>query len=265
MTLVQIIVLAIVQGFTEFLPISSSGHLVLTPALLGWQDQGLAFDVAVHLGTLAGVVAYFYRDLIGSAGGVLSIRPGREISDNGKLGLMLMLATIPAGLVALAARDWIEVAARSPAIIAATTLVFGIVLWLADRYGRKQRGAEGFTFRSALALGCAQALALIPGTSRSGITMTAALALGFTRTAAARFSFLMSVPVIVLAAAAETAKLATSEAPVRWGELGLGAGLSALVAYLTIRYFLKFVEGIGMAPFAIYRVILAAVIIVVLV
>ncbi|MEL7536058.1 MAG: undecaprenyl-diphosphate phosphatase [Pseudomonadota bacterium] len=260
MTLVQIVVLAIVQGFTEFLPISSSGHLVLTPRLAGWPDQGLAFDVAVHLGTLAGVTTYFYRDLIGIAGGVLSIRPGKPINRDARLGLMLIVATLPAGIAALALGDWIETVARSPMVIATTTLVFGIALWLADRFGPQLKAEQAYGFRAALALGCAQALALIPGTSRSGITMTAALAMGYTRTAAARFSFLMSVPVIVLASLAVTVDLVTSDAPVRWTELGLGAALSGLVAYLTIRYFLKFVEFVGMAPFAVYRIVLAAVI-----
>ena len=260
MTLVQIIVLAIVQGFTEFLPISSSGHLVLTPALLGWPDQGLAFDVAVHFGTLAGVVTYFFRDLVRIAVGVLGVRPGRALTDDARLGLMLVVATIPAGLVALAFGDWIETVARSPAVIATTTLVFGIVLWLADRFGRKTLTERHYGFGTAVTLGCAQALALVPGTSRSGITMTAALAMGYSRTAAARFSFLMSVPVIVLASALVTRDLVTSDVPVHWNELAIGAGLSGLVAYLTVRYFLKFVEGMGMAPFAIYRIALAGVI-----
>ncbi|MEM8983370.1 MAG: undecaprenyl-diphosphate phosphatase [Pseudomonadota bacterium] len=261
MTLLQIVVLAIVQGFTEFLPISSSGHLVLTPVVFGWPDQGLAFDVAVHLGTLAGVVTYFYRDLVGIAGGVLAMRPGKPVSANGKLGLLLVAATIPAGLVALAAGDLIASVARDPLVIATTTLVFGIALWAADALGRKVKTEQHYGLQTAITLGIAQALALIPGTSRSGITMTAALALGFTRTAAARFSFLMSVPVIVLASLKVIKDLVDSGEAVRWGELALGAALSGLVAYLTIRFFLKFVEGMGMAPFALYRIALAAVIV----
>ena len=259
MTLVQIVVLAIVQGFTEFLPISSSGHLVLTPVILGWPDQGLAFDVAVHLGTLAGVVTYFFRDLVRIAFGVIGIRPGQALGADARLGLMLIVATIPAGLVALAAGDWIETVARSPRVIATTTLVFGIALWVADRLGRQRLSAQHYGFGTALALGCAQALALVPGTSRSGITMTAALAMGYTRTAAARFSFLMSVPIIVLASLMVTRDLVSSDLPVRWDELAIGAVLSGLVAYLTVRYFLKFVEGMGMAPFALYRIALAGV------
>ena len=216
--------------------------------------------MAVHLGTLAGVVTYFFRDLLRIATGVLTMRPGRPVSADAQLGLMLIVATIPAGLVALIAGDLIETVARSPVVIATTTLVFGIALWLADKFGRRVLAERDYGFGTAVMLGCAQALALIPGTSRSGITMTAALAMGYTRTAAARFSFLMSVPVIVLASALVTADLVSSGEAVNWLELGLGAALSGVVAYLTVRYFLKFVEGVGMAPFAIYRILLAGVI-----
>ncbi len=258
MTLLQIIVLAIVQGLTEFLPISSSGHLILAPALFGWPDQGLAFDVAVHFGTLAGVLGYFYRDLLSITRAFFTQSPAD--SQDAKLGYLLIAATIPVGLIGLAFHDWISVALRSPEVIAASTAIFGVVLWLADRLGRKQREVASLTVGNAVFVGLAQAIALIPGTSRSGITMTAGLALGLTRTAAARFSFLMSIPVIVLAAVLETRHLVASDVAVVWSQLLIGAAVSGLVAYLTIRFFLRFVERLGMAPFAWYRIALAGVI-----
>ncbi len=259
MTLFQIIVLAIVQGLTEFLPISSSGHLVLAPTVFGWSDQGLAFDVAVHFGTLAAVLGYFYRDVWRIAGGVLATRPGKPLSNDGKLGWLLVLATIPVGLVGLAAHDLIETHLRSVNVIAATTALFGVVLLLADRWGRRTAPLEALTTRSALMIGLSQVLALIPGTSRSGITISAALALGFTRDAAARFSFLMSIPVIVLATGVETLNLVQAGQSLQLTQLAIGAGVAAIVAYLTIGFFLKVVNRMGLAPFAWYRFALAAV------
>ncbi|MEM7279033.1 MAG: undecaprenyl-diphosphate phosphatase [Pseudomonadota bacterium] len=258
MTWLQTVVLAIVQGLTEFLPISSSGHLVLAPVFFGWPDQGLAFDVAVHFGTLAGVLGYFYRDLLGIGQAFFTRSPAE--STEARMGWLLIVATVPVGLVGLLAHDWISTNLRSAAVIAISTAVFGIVLWLADVFGSKRKEIQALTVKGAVLMGLAQAIALIPGTSRSGITMTAALALGLTRTAAAKFSFLMSVPVIVLAAGLETKNLVASGLSVDWGPLITGAAVSGLVAYLTIRFFLKFVEGLGMAPFAWYRLALAAVI-----
>lgn len=265
MSLLQIIVLAIVQGFTEFLPISSSGHLVLVPALIGWADQGLAFDVAVHFGTLVAVLAYFHKDVLAILSGLLSMRPGKRISPDAQLGLLVALATIPVGLVGITAHDWIEASLRSPAVIAATTAGFGLLLWLSDALGRKQRDDKSFTASTALLIGCSQIFALIPGTSRSGVTMSAALALGYTRSAAARFSFLLSIPVIVLATLIESIDLVTTGDKIHSKELLIGALFSAVVAYLTIGFFMRFVEKMGMAPFAIYRFILAAILVYVLV
>lgn len=265
MSLLQIIVLAIVQGFTEFLPISSSGHLILVPALVGWTDQGLAFDVAVHFGTLIAVLAYFHKDILLILSGLVKWRPGQSPTPEAQLGLLVALATIPVGLVGFLAHDWIASTLRSPAVIAATTAGFGLLLWLSDIWGRKQRDDKSFTVKTALLIGCSQILALVPGTSRSGITMTTALALGYTRSAAARFSFLLSIPVIVLAALVETVELVSTGDAIHGTELLLGALFSAVVAYLTIGFFMRFVEKMGMAPFAIYRFVLAAILVYVLV
>ena len=260
MTLIQIVVLAIVQGLTEFLPISSSGHLILAPALLGWEDQGIAFDVAVHFGTLAGVVGYFRHDLADMTAAVLKTLSGGDGGADAKLAGLLVVATIPVGLVGLLAHDWIAAMLRSPAIIAAATAFFGVFLWAADAAGSRRRGVESLDAPRALFIGLMQVLALIPGTSRSGITITAGLSLGLTREAAARFSFLLAVPVIVFAAALETVRLAGSGAAVDWTPLVLAAVLAAIVAYLSVRIFLNVVERLGMVPFVIYRLLLAAVI-----
>lgn len=265
MTPLQIIVLAIVQGLTEFLPISSSGHLILVPSVLGWDDQGMAFDVAVHFGTLAGVVGYFRRDLAAIVSGLVAQFLGKGQSPEARLGWMLVAGSIPVGVTGLVLHDWISETLRVPIIIAAATGVFALLLWAADRIGRRDADETEINLSAALYIGCAQILALIPGTSRSGITMTAALSLGLSRQAAARFSLLLSIPVIVLAAGLETSKLIGSNTPVVWIDLVLAASVSAVVAYLTIRFFLRFVSAIGMAPFAIYRIVLAIVIVYVLV
>ena len=260
MTIIQIIVLAIVQGLTEFLPISSSGHLILAPALLGWSDQGVAFDVAVHFGTLAGVVGYFRRDIGATAYGVFDLVRGRPETADGHLGILVIVATVPVGLVGILAHDWISTELRSPLVIALATAVFGVLLLAADLLGRRVSKVSDLSLGGALFVGSMQALALIPGTSRSGITMTAGLILGLTRREAARFSFMLSVPVIVLAAGLETFKLITQQLPVDWNELVIATGISAIVAYVTVGLFLRFVEALGMAPFVIYRLFLAGVI-----
>lgn len=198
MDTVQVVFLAIIQGLTEFLPISSSAHLILPSALLGWEDQGLAFDVAVHVGSLLAVLTYFRKDIrLLIVCWCRSLTGGQQTPES-RLGWQIILATIPAGLAGLFLGDLIELHLRSIAVIAFTTIVFGILLGLSDKFSLRAKNLHQFTWRSALIVGCAQALALIPGTSRSGITITAALALGFDRIAAARFSFLLAIPVIVL-------------------------------------------------------------------
>ncbi len=252
-------VLAIVQGLTEFLPISSSGHLILVPQLLGWPDQGLAFDVAVHVGTLIAVLAYF-RDELTEVARAWFASFGGEMTGDARLGWAVLLGTVPVGVAGLVFGDFIETHLRSPMVIAATTIGFGALLWFADLRGARNHDEHSMSWREIIVIGCAQALALVPGTSRSGITMTAGLLIGLDRAGAARFSFLLSIPVIVLAGGFETMKLVRSPEPVDLLALSLGAIVSAVSAYLCIRLFLKFLERTGMAPFAIYRFVLGALI-----
>lgn len=253
----HIVILALIQGLTEFLPISSSAHLILPKEVLGWPDQGLAFDVAVHFGSLTAVIIYFRSEvwalLRDGLGGLVNNR----FTDDGRLAWLIVLATIPAGLVGLAFKGFIETHLRSAAVIAATTIGFGVLLWWADVFGRRKETLAQLNWKKALAIGLAQALALIPGTSRSGITMTAGLMLGMKREDAARFSFLMSIPVIALSAMLLTFDLLSLEA-VPWGDILLGTVLSGISAYLCIHFFLQFISRIGMAPFAIYRLLLGA-------
>lgn len=257
MEIFQIIFLSLIQGVTEFLPISSSAHLILPNQVLGWPDQGLAFDVAVHFGSLIAVLTYFRKDVWSLiCDGLGGFRSG-QFTDDGRLAWLIVLATIPAGLVGLIFKDFIEENFRSSAVIATTTILFGALLWWADVQGERREGLAQLNWKKALMIGAAQAIALIPGTSRSGITMTAGLMLGMKREAAARFSFLMSIPVITLSALLLTLELLETHA-VDWTSIFWGVALSGISAYLCIHFFLQFISRIGMAPFAIYRFILGA-------
>ena len=256
MDILQAVILALVQGLTEFLPISSSAHLILVPQLLGWEDQGLAFDVAVHVGTLAAVVTYFRNEVGRMFVAWLQSLGGKGMNADARLAWYVLLGTVPAVVAGLLLHDFIETALRSPLVVAFTTILFGLVLWWADRRGSQRRDEHTLSVVDVLMIGCAQALALIPGTSRSGITMTAALALGLTRTAAARFSFLLSIPVILMAGAYEALKLSELEGPVAWDVLSVGTVVAAVSAWLCIHFFLKLVERTGMMPFVIYRLVL---------
>ena len=260
MSEIQVIVLAIVQGLTEFLPISSSGHLVLVPSAFGWSDQGMAFDVAMHFGSLTAVLIYFRGDILGLLRGSTQLLSGRLSTFESQLALAIGLATIPAAVVGLMLGDWIGENLRSPSVIAATLAGYAVLMLLVDRFAKKERVLTTLRIRDAVLIGLAQALALVPGTSRSGITITAALALGFERKDAARFSFLLAVPVILLATAYELFVLSGSDTTVAWGQLAFGAVISAIVAYLSIEFFMRFVNRVGLLPFAIYRIALAAVI-----
>ena len=258
---IEAVVLALVQGLTEFLPISSSAHLILVPRFLGWADQGLAFDVAVHLGTLAAVLIYFRAELGAIFRAWLgSLLRRRTNEDDARLGWSLLLATVPIGLGGLLFHDSVESTLRSPLVIALATGIFGVLLGLVDRRGGVGRNEYTVTFGIAILIGLAQALALIPGTSRSGITITAGLALGLSRQAAARFSFLLAVPVIALAAMLELGQLLQQAAPVQWGTMALAMLVAGLSAYACIGWFLRALERVSMWPFAIYRVLLAGVI-----
>ncbi|MER2493745.1 undecaprenyl-diphosphate phosphatase [Catenovulum sediminis] len=261
MTLLEIIVLALIQGLTEFLPISSSAHLILPSQLLGWNDQGLAFDVAVHVGSLAAVVIYFRKDVVEILSAWFKNVSGGESTDNSRLGWWVILATIPALLFGLLFKDIIELYARSIAVIATTTIVFGLLLWWADVKAKAHLELKLLGWQKALIIGVAQAIAMIPGTSRSGITITAGLMLGLNKSNAARFSFLLSIPIILVAGSYQTFKLVTSGELVDWAAIFWGTGLSFISAYFCIYLFLSLIEKIGMLPFVIYRLLLGAVLV----
>lgn len=266
MDLIQIIVLALVQGLSEFLPISSSAHLILVPQLLGWTDQGLAFDVATHFGSLAAVLWYFRKDIQPLfMDWIKSIQLQQNTGDS-LLAWGVIIGTIPAGVIGLLIDDYSE-HLRNPLIIACTTIIFGLVLWYADSSSQKKvpallaenktpRTEHQLNLKIILFIGFAQALALIPGTSRSGITITAALLMGMSRTASARFSFLLSIPLILAAALLKTIDLSQSATHLPWLDILLGTALSAVSAYFCIHYFIKLLESIGMMPFIIYRLFL---------
>ena len=259
MTLIQIIVLALVQGLTEFLPISSSAHLILVPVLSDWPDQGLAFDVAVHVGTLSAVVWYFRQEVMRmTTDWVGSVRQRQQVGES-RLAWAVIWGTLPVVVAGLLFHDLVDTVLRSPVVIAWATIGFGLLLWLADVVGQRQRNEHDLNWRDVVVIGVAQALALIPGTSRSGITMTAGLFMGLTREAAARFSFLLSIPTILMAGGYKGLKLLEQSLAVDWLAMGLGIVLSALTAYLCIHLFLKLLERIGMFPFVLYRLVLGAV------
>ena len=253
----QILVLACIQGLTEFLPISSSAHLIVVPVLTGWPDQGLAFDVAVHVGSLAAVLIYFRNDF--SAMLREGLRRPSEVGAHGRVGWLVVVASIPLGVVGLAVDARLSESLRDPVVIAAATIGFGLLLLFADRSGTKRRRMESIGLRDAIVVGCAQAIALIPGTSRAGITMTAGLLVGLTPSAAARFSFLLSVPAILMAGGYKTLQLAAGASDAQWPALAVGAFVTAVCAYACIHAFLRLVERIGFAPFVAYRLVLGGV------
>ncbi len=256
---VQVFVLAVLQGLVEFLPISSSGHLILVPALLGWPDQGLPFDIAVHVGSLVAVVIYLRRELVSLA---LALFQPEQLEH--KLAWAIVIATIPLVSAVLFAADFIAQELRSPGTIAAATAGFGVLLWLSDRVGRRTRDEHDLSWGQALLIGIGQAAALIPGTSRSGATMTMGLALGLSRSAAARFSFLLAVPAVAAAGSWQIVEFGSAPSPVPWGMLAVAASISGVTAYLAIAAFLRLIERMGMLVFAVYRVLLAVVIVYVL-
>jgi len=259
MDILQAIALAVLQGLTEFLPISSSAHLILLPVIVGWKDQGLAFDVAVHVGTLTAVVVYYRKDLIRLMSAWFGSLVGKGFNDEAKLAWYVGLGTIPVGLVGISLSDAMQEALRSPLVIAAATIVFALLLWWAEKRATEQR--DTITLMDAVMVGLFQAIALIPGASRSGITITAGLLMGLKREYAAKFSFLLSIPVIALAGSLKALELYQSEIAISWNFMFIGATVSAIVAYLTIAWFLWLLNKIGMMPFVWYRLILGVVLI----
>lgn len=261
MTFFQILVLSLVQGITEFLPISSSGHLVLVPVLAGWPDQGLMMDVSVHVGTLAAVLIYFWRDTrgIALAGlGSIGIKPAARAVTDSRYPMLfwaLVIATIPMVIVGgVMVATGANEALRSAEVIATTSIVFGLLLYWADRRGAMEKTHEQMAIKPALLIGCAQIFALIPGTSRAGVTMTAARALGFTRTEAARFSMLMSIPAIIASGTAVAIKAFETATPDQLASAGLGAALSCIAALAAIHFLMRWLTHASMTIFVVYRV-----------
>ncbi|MEC7815934.1 MAG: undecaprenyl-diphosphate phosphatase [Pseudomonadota bacterium] len=260
MDLYQALFLGLLQGLTEFLPISSSAHLILTPAFFGWEDQGVGFDLSVHVGTLLAVVLYFRKDVFGIArDGLMSLHQ-RKVVGQGALAGYLVIGTIPAGLAGLALLDMIDNELRGVGIIVFTTLVFGLLLGLADWLPNRQRSMDSLNWKDALLVGIAQALALVPGTSRSGVTITAGLFLGMSRETASRFSFLLAIPIIVLASGVKLLDVASSGVVVDWNGFLIGGVTSFVMAITAIHFFLKWLNTVGMWPYVIYRIVLAGVI-----
>ena len=268
----QVLILALIQGITEFLPISSAAHLILPAQLLGWQDQGLAFDIAVHLGSLVAVIFYFRLDLR-----QLSLALWRHLTrgcqtDDSRLAILLLVACLPVLLVGFFSRFYVEAELRRIEVIAVTTIVFGIALLIADRLSRAVKDTRSLGLGSALLIGIAQCLALIPGTSRSGVTITAALLLGFTRRSAAKISFLISIPVISGAAGLQlweffatnsiTQEPIIQEKSFQIAELATGFALAGLTSYLCIRLLLDYISRMSFLPFVVYRLLLGTLLLV---
>jgi undecaprenyl-diphosphatase len=259
MPLIQVVILAIVQGLTEFLPVSSTAHLFLVSTLLGWQDEGLAFDIALHIGTLLAVVIYFFGDWVQIVAQAFGVRAGRdgELKHNTMLLWLLAFGTVPVGIAGLLFNKQAEGAWRNLYVIGTMLIVVGVLMWLAENSARKLRDLSSVGLPDALAIGAAQALAVVPGTSRSGITITAGLFRNLTRESAARFSFLLSTPAIGAAAAKdlwemykhhELHVLATTNYLV-------GIVVSALTGCIVIAWFLRYLRGAGLRPFVYYRIL----------
>lgn len=254
----QIIVLAIVQGITEFLPISSSGHLILIPAFTNWPDQGLATDVMVHVGSLVAVLVYFWRDVLKLAVGGLNLLRG-HVTNDGKIAIYILLATLPAVVFGLYLKNsGMGAMLRSVEVIAWNAIIFGIVLYVADIVGKRVKSMDDIRFGSAMIIGFAQALALIPGTSRSGVTMSAARFLGFERAEAARFSFLLGIPAIAGAGAVTMLEFVEKGESIP-GDALWAAFLTFFSAIAAIALLMAVVKRTSFLVFVIYRLLLGLV------
>jgi undecaprenyl-diphosphatase len=258
MNVLHAVVLGIVQGLAEFLPISSSAHLSLVPFIFGWEDPGLAFDVALHLGTLAAVLWYFraqWIELTKAGFGIVMTR--RVETEEQWRAVYIVIATIPGAIGGLLLQKYAETVFRNPMITAFTLIILGVLLWAADRYAPQVRELRQFRWTDALLIGLAQVCALIPGVSRSGSTMTAGRALGFDRTSAATFSFLMSMPITAAAAVVKVPEALREGVTV---PIVVGILASGISGWLAISVLLKYVSSKSFGVFAVYRVVLGLVI-----
>jgi undecaprenyl-diphosphatase len=260
MTLLQAIVYGVVQGLGEFLPISSSAHLVLVPWLFGWTDPGLTFDIALHLGTLVAVVAYFWRDWLRLIAKGFTEAFGPE----GRLFWCLVAATIPGAVAGFLLEKKAETVFRAPLLIAIMLVVMGLLLYAADRWGSKERSIKTTTFPVSIWIGICQMAAIIPGVSRSGVTITAGLSAGMSREAAARFSFLLSTPIILGAAVAKLPHLMSDPSAITTNFV-VAVIVSCVTGFASIGFLLRYVQTRSFAPFVVYRLLLAAIVIAVLV
>lgn len=264
MDLLQVVVLALLQGLTEFLPISSSAHLVLPALLSEWPDQGLVFDIAVHAGSLLAVLWYFRADLDRFVTSAWQFSRHGVADDHARLLGRVLIATLPIVVLGYLLHDWVEMHAREVLVIATTTIGFAVLLWIADRrVARPGRSEFQLSLRDALLIGGMQVLAIVPGTSRSGITITAALLLGLSREASARFAFLLAIPTILGAATLATLDAIEGRSPVPWRDVLLGFALSAVASYVAMHYFVKLIERTGMLPYVVYRLILGGALLIV--
>ena len=257
MALYHILVLAIVQGVTEFLPVSSSGHLVLTSNILQWPDQGLVIDVAVHVGTLLAVMAYFWRDLWSIGVSLLRLATGRR-GPGTRLAGQIVVATLPVVVVGYVARDHVGTILRDVEIIAWATIGFAILLWIADHVGMTVRRVEHLGFGNVFFIGLCQVLALIPGPSRSGITMTAGRFLGMERAEAARFSMMLSIPTILGAGVLTGLELRQAQDVMLTQDVLLSVVLSFVAGLLSIALMMRWLSRAGFTPFVLYRIALGA-------
>lgn len=255
MALYHLLILAVVQGLTEFLPISSSGHLVLTSRVLGWEDQGVAIDIAVHVGTLLAVMIYFWRDVGRVMTGTLRLLTFRGGPD-ARLAIMLLIATLPIVLAGFLARDIVSTVFRSVELIAWATIGFALLLWLADRIGMTVQRMEHLGAFGALAIGLSQILALIPGTSRSGITMTAGRFLGMERAEAARFSLLLSIPTIIGAGTLKGVEVWQAGDIALGYDAAIAIGFSFVAGLASIAAMMRWLQTSGFGPFVVYRIAL---------
>jgi undecaprenyl-diphosphatase len=265
MPLYQVLIYAIIQGITEFLPISSSAHLTILPQLMGWKDPGLEFDIALHVGTLVAVLIYFFKDwiqIIGQGLG-LSIGTDEELKRNRTLLWLIVVATIPAGIAGVLFKDKAEDEWRNLVLIGSMLIGIGIVMWIAERIATHRRDISGITWLDSVIIGIAQALSVVPGTSRSGITIAMGLFRGLNREAAARFSFLLSTPLIAGAAVLPLLKLRkTGGIPEDMRvPFAIGIIVSGIVGAAVIAFFLKYIKNKSLMPFIYYRIVFGIIVI----